>query len=1708
MAINQFSHNSNEPLQVKDLNVSGTETIVNIRAGVGSITSLSGTAVTYTTGNFGKIGIGITVPSKALDVRGDIKLTGGIYDNVGSSGTSGQILISTGTGITWSSGNSISIQDTQLINANVYPTFADVTSGIQSSAKVSSNYLVYNPFQGRIGIGTTQPANTFQVGTGFTVSSSGIVSAYQYYGDGSNLTGLVPNTVSTSSTTRPQFIGFSSVSSGVNTSFATSSTFVFVPSGIGSLGIGTTAPTNTLHVQGNARITGGIFAGSGNTTGTNGQFLQSTGTSLQWVNSSASVGVATTTSTATQFLTFVTGVGATSTLGIGTAGSLSFSPSNRTLSISSISIGALIRDAAGIWQPTDGYALKYIQATNRVEWGPVVSSVPVSGAAGISGQVQFNNAGGFAGASFFNYDISTGNVGIGTSTSITSKLTVQGDVKVSGVVTATTFSGDGSRLTGINTGSAAGSSGQVQFNNTGIFSGAQYFNYNPSTFSVGIGTSSPTGRLSVASTSSGNSLLLVNDNTNDGSLFRVNDNSGLILFDVDAGGTIIMPIVGNVGIGSLITTPTSKLQVGGGGSFAGDMYIGGNAIITGILTARVAGTVTGAAGTSGQVQVNIGGSFTGAPFFNYDAANVRVGIGTSIPTGRLSIANTSTGNSLLLVNDNLSDGTLFRVNDNTGFTLFDVDAGGAVIFNTYGNVGIGSTLTTASSKLQVDGNVLVSGIVTAATFSGQVNAGIATITTLIGTGASITNINSTGIITARTELDVGIGGTFATITSSGLGIGTNNPTAKLQVVGAANTSLLLVNENLSDGSLFRVADSSANILFDVDANGTIIAPYATVFGLGTFTPSFPFQVGSGTTGFVVSGLGSVGIGTDIPLYRLTVATSGATVTPGLSNVIADFTANTNSYSQINTRNASSGTNASTDIIATADSGTDTTNYIDLGINNSGYSVAGWTINGALDGYLYTSDTNLSIGAAQLNKYVSIFAGGTLAANEVARFNRTGVGIGTTNPTTTVSIGGTLSFPNNNIRIGDGLTGSSITSGVHNFFAGSCAGRSNNTGSSNNFFGFYAGRSNTSGCYNNYFGICAGRQNTTGCHNNFFGCGAGSGNLAITVAASHNNFFGAQSGQCITTGCYNNFFGRRAGFANTNGRGNNFFGRYAGIANTNGSHNNFFGFNSGCLNTSGNYNNFFGCYSGSANTTGSHNTFFGRLAGRSNTTGSHNTFFGFATGCSNTTGSYNTFFGCAAGRYFVASNNTFIGGYAGRGVSAQSTGINNIAIGSSAGCSLTTGSDNNFLGRSAGRLVSTGTNNNFFGNCAGCATTGGSCNNFFGCCAGAGNQNGSNNNFFGNLTGFAVASASHNNFFGQNAGRCNTGSHNNFFGNCAGCQNTTGNNNNFFGQFAGLYNTTGTNNTFIGCGAGRGVSLASCITGSNNVAIGNSALLNLTSGIQNIAIGQSAGQNNSTGCYNNFFGLRAGRCNTTANGNNYFGGAAGQSATGSLNNYFGLVAGGGAVNSGSGNNFFGNRSGCLNSSGSNNNFFGQYAGQSNTTGSDNIAIGRSALNPVTAAGSNNIAIGSSAGSSATPGLVSLGSSNNTIVMGNFNHTNAFIKIAWTVTSDERDKGNITPVPLGLSFVQKLTPIEYNWIDRDTQTITDENRRYGFSAQNILENETNPSVLVDTRDPEHLKLRESMMIPVLVNAIKELSLENRELKNRIIEIERRVGISSGG
>jgi len=60
----------------------------------------------------------------------------------------------------------------------------------------------------------------------------------------------------------------------------------------------------------------------------------------------------------------------------------------------------------------------------------------------------------------------------------------------------------------------------------------------------------------------------------------------------------------------------------------------------------------------------------------------------------------------------------------------------------------------------------------------------------------------------------------------------------------------------------------------------------------------------------------------------------------------------------------------------------------MGINGSGWSSAGWTINGAHDGYVYTQTGNFALGTAN-NRVLDFFTGGTLSSNRRLRLDGTG-----------------------------------------------------------------------------------------------------------------------------------------------------------------------------------------------------------------------------------------------------------------------------------------------------------------------------------------------------------------------------------------------------------------------------------------------------------------------------------------------------------------------------------------------------------------------------------------------------------------------------------------------------------------------------------------------------------------------------------------------
>jgi hypothetical protein len=264
---------------------------------------------------------------------------------------------------------------------------------------------------------------------------------------------------------------------------------------------------------------------------------------------------------------------------------------------------------------------------------------------------------------------------------------------------------------------------------------------------------------------------------------------------------------------------------------------------------------------------------------------------------------------------------------------------------------------------------------------------------------------------------------------------------------------------------------------------------------------------------------------------------------------------------------------------------------------------------------------------------------------------------------------------------------------------------------------------------------------------------------------------------------------------------------------------------------------------------------------------------------------------------------------------------------------------------------------------------------------------------------------------------------------------------------------GGNTTFIGYNTGRVNS-----SGYDNTAVGATAMFSNTSGFKNTAIGAGALFNNTNG------------------DNNIAIGNALALSVGGDNN---IAIGDFALRSTSGNDVYS----CV--------AMGISALRDNTTGMDNTAIGHysgyQGANPNTT-GSNNTFLGNGAVGASS-------SSSNAVTLGNSSIATLRCQVT-TITSlsDARDKTNIVDIPAGLSFVQALRPVAFDWNMRDGGKIGV--HEFGFIAQELqaAQNQTGITVpnLLYTDNPEKLEASAGTLIPVLVKAIQELKQQFDDYK----------------
>ena len=443
----------------------------------------------------------------------------------------------------------------------------------------------------------------------------------------------------------------------------------------------------------------------------------------------------------------------------------------------------------------------------------------------------------------------------------------------SGVITATSFSGSGANLTGIGTQNNLGS-----FDNL-VVAGIATFNDDVRITAGGLIVSSGVvtatdldisnnvdidGTLEAdAYTVNGTALntyiagITVTNSTNAAHVYVTDNEStsenNLIAFVENAQDS-----TGNHGLemdGNLTYNPSS-------GTLSATVFSGSGASLTGVGTQGVdiqarGITATGIATFYNDVKIVGGGSTAGN--------QITIGA-TTLNDGTLTFDGTA--GQLFSISNNLTDGSIFSVNDVSGMPSIDVGAAGTIQLAPYGAgelVGIGTTRPT--SKLDVVGDVQVVGVVTATSFSGS--------------GANLTNIPAS---TDGSFIGLNVSGVStlsgATTISNDLTIESTNP----KLIFTDTNGAPDYNINCEGGKLY-FNDSSDNnrILIEVDGHIEIpgnleVASNITAIG-GNYTGVVTATSFSGS-GANLTGVGTQGI--NIQAQSLTVA--GVTTFHGQINV--------------------------------------------------------------------------------------------------------------------------------------------------------------------------------------------------------------------------------------------------------------------------------------------------------------------------------------------------------------------------------------------------------------------------------------------------------------------------------------------------------------------------------------------------------------------------------------------------------------------------------------------------------------------------------------------------------------------------------------------------------------------------------------------------------------------------------------------------------
>lgn len=450
--------------------------------------------------------------------------------------------------------------------------------------------------------------------------------------------------------------------------------------------------------------------------------------------------------------------------------------------------------------------------------------------------------------------------------------------------------------------------------------------------------------------------------------------------------------------------------------------------------------------------------------------------------------------------------------------------------------------------------------------------------------------------------------------------------------------------------------------------------------------------------------------------------------------------------------------------------------------------------------------------------------------------------------------------------------------------------------------------------------------------------------------------------------------------------------------------------------------------------------------------------------------------------------------------------------------------NIFMGLNAGSSVGPGKYNVMIGNYAGNGTIGvieqewtyyGWSNTFLGESAGRYATNSTHNVYIGKSSGANSTNGGDNTFVGTNTGQNINGSCNTFIGSGSSGNSTgTGSNNTYMGYLAGAYTTTGSYNLMLGDRAGYNIR-----AGSSNVSLGYRAGYSNQAGVGNVLIGYEAGFNElgsnklyidnsnvATPLIYGDFSTNALTINgtLTATGNTSVSGTfmrlLTNPGTGTVpTNYFYQGSSGStakeyafSINDAlwvTGNTFFDanlNVSGLLDISGTADEAI-------KVDGLEALWLGQNASLQ------NYFSWGYGALYNYFADRVTIGNAayNSTYML--YVNGYAYATGSWS-SSDMRFKKNITKIDNALEKVSGIEGVSYDWKkDEFPDKNFADGRHYGVIAQD-LEKVIPEAVSTDSEGYKAVSYND--LVPVLIEAVKELKAENESLKNRLDAIESRM------